>query len=131
MNRENIEKLAAHLDQIDERTFFMDNWIGRTLLDDERVRGGIYLFDELPTPDKVLPPTEHSCGTAACVAGHAVILLGTDEQRRTCGADVGAIKYVAAGLLGLDQPQAYALFYGPWGTAREAAGALRELAAGA
>lgn len=108
MNRENIQKLIWHMEQVPKETFFMGLWFASK-------------------PDGDVLPTIHEmrCGTVACVAGHAVMLLGTEQDRATCGVEIEAIPIVAAGLLGLNDRQATKLFHGPWRTPAEAACALR------
>ena len=63
MNVENILKLADHLESVD------DIKIGRVGSEERPLFSMTYLYD-----------MTFDCGTAACIAGHAVLMFGDDDQ---------------------------------------------------
>lgn len=67
---------------------------------------------DLVTPAAVCRAVEkHSCGTVACISGHAAILAW---QSGDMPKSRKSIPEVAAKWLGLDEWEANSLFYGHW-----------------
>lgn len=109
MNEANIDKLIAHLQKIPARSFSMNTW-----------RSG----NRRPTRDEILGLQEgHTCGTNACIAGHADLLMALDKGKDRADdfpkkhlaymvADLfgGTPKKRAKAWLGLTDEQADALF---------------------
>lgn len=61
--------------------------------------------------DLVVDMTGHSCGTVACVAGHAYLLAMQFNLARAKAADSDEIEDVAAAFLGIEGDAAAHLFY--------------------
>ena len=128
MNRDNVLRLIDHLKRVPDENFFMGGWAMSYWIDPE-TNSPLYriLHEKLPDGAGMRVP---ECGTAACVAGHAVALLGTDEHRVMVTDDPEVAEPLARDLLGLTPEQGNELFYGPWNHPRAAAAALgRALAA--
>ena len=110
INRENMMKLALHLEDIDKTRFDMGSWISSYQDDFQTHMEG----DRLDIND---------CGTAGCIAGWAVALanngkieaIDSDEcEGLVLDNDeilIGDIRYYAAQWLGLPMSQADQLFY--------------------
>ena len=95
MNITNMEKLITHLETQEELGFKMRNWF--THNNKTEVYGQTIMWIM----------GSHSCGTAACIAGHAAILAWRE------GAEKTRIVLTAEEWLDLD---GYSLFYGDWST---------------
>lgn len=60
---------------------------------------------------------DHSCGSVACIAGHAILAFGYEDEKRTLkrqlcrGRKVLDVENTARRLLGLSSRQANTLFY--------------------
>lgn len=100
MNLDNIRKLRDHLAELaknptPEFGFSMENW-----------------FAEHSPSECVLH--EGFCGTSACLAGHAWLLLGNpDDPHEAYKTD--DVYSAARDLLGLNSAEATHVFYGHWG----------------
>lgn len=91
MNVERIRQLAAHLRKPAPASHFnMDRWLQADIEDDDDRPIGVVL---------------NECGTAACIAGHAVALFRPMEKVHEF-----AIWRTAEGLLGLTADQSSDLF---------------------
>ena len=105
MNLKNMRKLRAHLRSrknpvgFDMRTWFHHN--GRPYLDANTICHVV---------------ETHSCGTAACLAGHAAILARQSEGALALKTkdESTHIKYVAKEWLDLTYEQSDRLFHGSW-----------------
>ena len=99
MNKENMEKLLKHLQQVDNPIRFnMERFFGH---------GSVLVPFER---DEVLEIVEtHSCGTTACLAGHAAILAWQEGQ---C-LDISDIEPAAEKWLDISGED---FFYGGWKT---------------
>ncbi len=86
MNRENIQKVRDHIVAVDATRFDMTVWC--------RKAGGVAHDIE---PAELV----HNCNTAGCIGGWAEGLLRKGRDDGTSAQD----------LLGLDEDQAYELFY--------------------
>ena len=113
MNVENMLRLADHLDVVPDANFRMEEWFSQKL--PEGLYTTLFSADVEATAADMLKP---ECGTAACVAGHGMLLFGLDRPKDTARA------------LGLGELEARALFTGPWRSGPEVARLLRALAAG-
>ncbi len=101
MNVKNMRKLRAWLrSRKNPVGFGMGDWFRH---------GG----KSLVTPTAICRAVEtHSCGTVACLAGHAAILAWqSGDMPKKKGV---SIKHVAVDWLGLDDNETSDLFYGRW-----------------
>lgn len=103
MNKERMLQLADHLERVHEDNFFMPK---------------IFSGADVENDSLVSWPnlSEPHCGTTACVAGHAVHLFATNEQKSTVAGDIGFSIAVAEEVLGLSESTAHLLFHGVWET---------------
>ncbi len=101
MNIKNIQKLIDLLKSDDNPVGFeMSNWFMH--------QNKSVLVSDIKDVIK-----DHSCGTVACIAGHAmVLLLEEDFPLRS------SVSHTAADWLELDPDESHNLFYGHW-TAHE------------
>jgi len=67
---------------------------------------------------------EHSCGTVACLAGHAALEAWQSGDVRITNLKV---QYVAQEWLGLSYGESRLLFHGHWGVSKTLKKAVREL----
>ncbi len=97
MNKENMEKLLKHLERTNNPVKFeMERFFGHG--------GGLYPFEK----DEVIEIiNNHSCGTTACLAGHAAILAW---QEGKC-LDINDIKAAAEKWLDINGED---FFFGNW-----------------
>jgi hypothetical protein len=109
INRENMLKLALHLEDVDKTRFNMNNWVS-AYQDDFQDFMECYRLDI------------NDCGTAGCIAGWAVALANNgkidviDAEYEELELDsgeclVGDIRHIAAEWLGLPMSKADQLFY--------------------
>ncbi|APH74151.1 hypothetical protein [Aquibium oceanicum] len=90
MNQTNLRRLINHLRSIKPSQFAMGEWV----VNKDRTRA--------PVLERA------TCGTAGCVAGHVVVGF-RDELPAS-----GDIQTAAAEWLGINEDDAYDLFYGHW-----------------
>jgi hypothetical protein len=139
MNVERLLKLADHIEALPPEKFEMGDYFCRLVFDVDDPSKVVGRADEEQVTREFL---NEECGTAACIAGHAVHLFGGDEDWECVTANSGwATHDVASGLLGLSHTQASYLFFGEWAPQQlmpdserysraRAAAAIRDVAAG-
>jgi hypothetical protein len=139
MNVERLLKLADHIEALPPEKFEMGDYFCRLVFDvDDPSKVVGHAHEKHPTRSFL----DEGCGTAACIAGHAVHLFADDEdwERVVVSSSLKAHD-VASGLLGLSHTQASYLFYGEWAPQQlmpdserysrtRAAAAIRDVAAG-
>lgn len=107
INKENLDKLITHLENIPPKAFDMGKWVAGPL----SVRGFMITGDQKKAKSvvaKQLESTEHTCNTAGCIAGYASILwVAENGNNKHAQHDVSEI---AEEWLGLSPETAYALF---------------------
>lgn len=100
MNNANMLKLADFIETLNPKRLQMEGW---AMQDDDDIDA------------KALDPLK--CGSIGCIAGWAVFLLANREAidlriARQKDQHVPAIEFEAAALLGLNESESRALFYG-------------------
>lgn len=103
MNREKMLELADKLEAIPDRKFDMSTFYRDSK--GEPASHSIVHLGIAGNPEKVLS----ECGTRACIAGWAVILLGDPKNFMRY-----SLEAEAQALLNLSANDAYKLFYGKW-----------------
>ncbi len=105
MNIKNLEKLVERLeDENNPVRFYMGDWFTH------QGKDVVHISDIMEIIDY------HSCGTAACLAGHAAILAAEDEDTViSCENYLDtSLEEIAKSWLDLDSEEAPNLFMGRW-----------------
>lgn len=113
VNVQNVQKLIDFLKGLPDKRFYLGTFFTSTLEPNR-------FHDLFGKAEKAV----HQCGTKACIAGWAVLLLGKEEDY------VGAWEWERYGalLLGLNVAQADHLFFGRWNGAASWENATKEQA---
>jgi hypothetical protein len=125
MNRENVQKLIDHLKQVPDGAFNlstwidvqstarlgveMDSWNAEWLLIRDRTLAGRVLATQAGSAG------EHTCGTAACIAGYAALIAASEgvvlaETEELPGLPVHDVQVLALSWLGIGREVGRALF---------------------
>lgn len=104
MNVERVLKLAEYIGSLPPEKLYMADYLVETN------EFGLKRLSYTMTMDRLT----HECGTAACIAGHALMLFGDADSVRIASRAPWKAHDMARELLGLSVERANYLFYGGW-----------------
>jgi hypothetical protein len=110
VNIDNLNKLIDHLKKVPRGAFSMADWIRSTNF----IRGREQLYRDaaniVTAQEAAGPEGEHTCGTVACIAGHAALLAAADGSATSAVEQSLSTDHIAEEWLGINHAFGRRLF---------------------